>query len=419
MSSFPHLLSKAQQIQSSTHAGGFWARHTARQEQETQLQHCDRDVLGLMFKKHYLPTLPKVHYGKDRGASEVRTSLDGWGNITINTNDRELDRWKDQVDPVLMRWFILLHEASHCVFDVQPQKLQTSSLPTEQQDALNAWVFNTVFRGFLYRCLNEAFADTYAVMMMLQQDKQSARVQKIAMDIQAVRHHLAQEENDDFEAKQSKNKNAKPSVYLACEASLVRALGTQDQWIGLEPTQLLQQALQCASDGLMDAMKQYAHTAAGQYLVNSLQGFPEYRNFISMYAIEMSEHTEQTLLHSMGKIMGAHPGWDFVQQLCHNIRPIMFEQLPWQQQAGKYAAGQMDAEFCDYIHQAQTIAHTSSQMMESHEAPQLKQMMEAWQSDLVHQLDVMDQLRNSSSKLAKNEQKRGWVSLRSLTAGMK
>lgn len=169
------------------------------------------------------------------------------------------------------RLFTLCHEAAHTRFAVKQSpfcpSVSLSADPEEHKkivDAINSWVvpfggrgeweYNSDGAPQFASTLNEAFADTYAFMMLLKESGFSQEAFSAAKSIQAFRSKDSVNwMNYLLLSREPKMKDEFfSSRYGGCAPALQKLLDTVDDWKDLSPKEIEQKAYQIASDGVLE-----------------------------------------------------------------------------------------------------------------------------------------------------------------------
>ena len=157
---------------------------------------------------------------------------------------------------VYMRWFILFHEITHCMyghpstpFDPTPGMLDEDTI-----DLVNRWVVGSLgTSGVVARdLLNENHSDVYAIMLLLEMTDHDPIAMEVVAEV--LESRIRGQDRTDGELIEQRNnmeKGKMPDPHCTCWA-LKRALEDVEKWKGAPPDKLREMARRYASDGLVD-----------------------------------------------------------------------------------------------------------------------------------------------------------------------
>lgn len=163
---------------------------------------------------------------------------------------------QEHVYSVYMRWFILLHETTHCLYGKPSSPFDPTPgvLDEETVGLVNRWIVGGLgTAGAAAReLLDENHSDVYAVMLLLEQTDHDPVARKVVNDILEVRRKGQQEADRELiEQKDWPEKGGIVDTHCTCWA-LERAMENVDQWRGASPERLREMARRYASDGFVD-----------------------------------------------------------------------------------------------------------------------------------------------------------------------
>ena len=158
------------------------------------------------------------------------------------------------------QWLVLLHEASHQEFELNPQPFCPTPSHAAQShlsgtDVQQIGKWNSSRSEFMYGVLNESFADVHAMMLLIS-SVEGAQRQHVINELKMVRNtrvRIGEEEDQKFVEEIRAIGHLKAHHHKHQTAPAIDHMFNRlDEWVDLPPDQMRQMAFQLSSDGFVD-----------------------------------------------------------------------------------------------------------------------------------------------------------------------
>lgn len=277
-------------------------------------QECfDKSVLRELFSQEFLKYTPSLSYqARSSCAGNPAQTLphtDGSGDIQVFSED--LNTVSEQMGGLVLqqlnKWLIVFHEASHNEFytDIDVFLPTTTWLSANDVALINHWGMNRLCVSVTSQMLSEAFADTYASIMLLEglsHNKDSLQAVENLLHLRSV----------------LQTTNAAP-LYAASAESLNFLLQERLQWKGLPPEQLKKIARHYSSNAIVEtALKRsagsldpFAHLVDVTFRVQP---------FLFEFCCEHLSGRSDHFIRQSEKILKPVPIWNEVKKMCLCLR---------------------------------------------------------------------------------------------------
>ena len=215
------------------------------------LSRLDQGFLHLLERQKALPFSPRVEVRFDGRSPSARPGLGlpGNGLITMGGDEHghvlgaDGQPYQADSDPVWHRWGVLLHEAGHVVFETLGRAFLPEDFPPAMTEVLNTYVFALFLSNPMRHAFAESFADCFSSLILMNTERPEARI-----EVENLLNGRRQSRQS-YDQLAGDQPDAADRIVHRGDLALQRVL---HQTYPIAPEEVIECALSCASDGLVD-----------------------------------------------------------------------------------------------------------------------------------------------------------------------
>lgn len=265
-----------------------------------------RELFGQGFLK-YTPSLSyKMHSSCAGNPAQTLPHTDASGDIQVFSTDLNdvSEQMGGSVPQQFNKWLIVFHEASHNEFyaDVEVFSPTTSLFSPNDVALINQWGMNRLCVSVGSQMLSEAFADTYASMMLLEGLNHDDDAVRAVENLFALREDILA--------------NNSAPLYAASAKSLHLALSERLQWKGLPPKDLKKMARQYSSDAIVETALQPLPADRINPLSHLVDETFRVQPFLFEFCCEHLSNRSALFIKQSEQMLHTVPIWNEVKKMC-------------------------------------------------------------------------------------------------------